>query len=221
MFHLFETLILPILTYGSDVWGSNKITLTILDRVFLRFIRCTLGIKCTTSNINALGECGRMPPSVMCTINTLCFFNRLNCMDGASLVKQVYTELQRLTEQGFDTWVSSLRKLADSYQLHAYVDPNKFRQKCKIKVRSIFVDQWTADMDDVNSYPILRTYRHIKVSFRTEPYICLVKDKRYRHAISRLKCSSHMLHIEKGRYTRPKTPLNERLCYSCHCIEDE
>ena len=221
MFHLFETLILPILTYGSDVWGSNKSTLTILDRVFLRFIRCTLGIKCTTSNIIVLGECGRMPPSVMCTINTLCFFNRLNNMDDDSLVKQVYMELQRLTEHGFDTWVSSLRKLADSYQLNAYVDPNKFRQECKTKVRSRFVDQWTADMNDINSYPILRTYRHIKVSFRTEPYICLVKDKRYRHAISRLRCSSHMLHIEKGRYTRPKTPLNERLCYSCHCIEDE
>ena len=120
MLHLFETLILPILTYGSDVWGSNKITLTILDRVFLRFIRCTLAIKwCTTSNIIVLGECGRMPPSVMCTINTLCFFNRLNCMDDDSLVKQVYMELQRLTEQDFDTWVSSLRKLADSYQLNA------------------------------------------------------------------------------------------------------
>ena len=36
-------------------------------------------------------------------------------MDDDSLVKQVYMELQRLTEQGFDTWVSSLRKLADSY----------------------------------------------------------------------------------------------------------
>ena len=142
-----------------------------------------------------IGECGRMPPSVMCSISTLCFFNRLNCMDDTSLVKQVYMELQRLTEQGFDIWVSSLRKLADSYQLNAYVDPNKFRQECKIKVRSTFVDQWTADMNDINSYPILRTYRHIKVSFKTEPYICLVKDKRYRHAISRLRCSSHMLHI--------------------------
>ena len=133
MFHLFETLILPILTYGRDVWGSNKITLTILDRVFLQFIRCTLGIKCTTSNITVLGVCGRMPLSVMCAINTLCFFNRLNCTDDDSLVKQVHMELQRLTEQGFDTWVSSLCKLADSYQLNAYVDPNKFRQECKTK----------------------------------------------------------------------------------------
>ena len=36
-------------------------------------------------------------------------------MDGDSLVKQVCMELQRLTEQGFDTWVSYLCKLADSY----------------------------------------------------------------------------------------------------------
>ena len=30
-----------------------------------------------------------------------------------------------------------------------------------------------------------------------------------------------MLHIEQGRNTELKTPLNERLCYSCHCIADE
>ena len=84
-------------------------------------------------------------------------------MDDDSLVKQVYIELQRLTEQSFYTWVSSLRKLADSYQLNAYVDPNKFRQESKTKVRSRFVDQWTADMNHINSYPIVRTYRHIKV----------------------------------------------------------
>ena len=54
-------------------------------------------------------------------------------MDDDSLVKQVYMELQRLTEHGFDTWVSSLRKLADSYQLNAYVDPNKFRMNVKLK----------------------------------------------------------------------------------------
>ena len=50
-----------------------------------------------------------------------------------SLVKQVYKELHRLTEHGFDTWVSSLRKLADSYQLNAYVDPINFDTNVKLK----------------------------------------------------------------------------------------
>ena len=42
MFHIFDTLIMPILTYGSDVWGHNKNAHTLLDKVFLRFIRCTM-----------------------------------------------------------------------------------------------------------------------------------------------------------------------------------
>ena len=221
MFHIFDTLIMPILTYGSDVWGYNKMALSILDKVFLRSVRCTLGIKCTTSNIIVLGECGRMPPSVMCTINTLCFLNRLMCMNDDSLVKQVYVELQHLTGQGFDTWVSSTGKLAASYQLDLYMNPIKFRNECKNVVRSKFINQWAADIANITKNPILRTYRNIKLSFGTEPYIYLVKDRRYRHAISRLRCSSHILHIEKGRYTRPRTPLHERLCYSCNCVEDE
>ena len=48
-----------------------------------------------------------------------------------------------------------------------------------------------------------------------------IPGPRYRHTISRLRCSSHILHKEKGRYTRPRTPLHERLCYLCKCVEDE
>ena len=60
MFHLFQTLIEPIITYGSYVWGRNKISSTILDIIFLRFLRYILGIKCKTSNNIVLGGCGRM-----------------------------------------------------------------------------------------------------------------------------------------------------------------
>ena len=137
------------------------------------------------------------------------------------LVKQVLVELQHLTGQGFDTWVNSTGKLASTYQLELYMDPIKFRNECKNIVRSKFINQWAADIANITNNPILRTYRNIKLSFGTEPYIYLVKDRRYRHAISRLICSSHILHIEMGRYARPRNPLHERLCYSCNCVEDE
>ena len=149
-------------------------------------------------------------PSVMCTINNHCFLNRLMCMDGDSLAKQVHDELQHLTDQGFDTWVSSIGKLADTCQLNLYMDPVKFRNECKHIVQSKFINQWAANTADITRNPILRKYRNIKLSFGTEPYIYLVQDKRYRHAISRLRCSLHILHKEKGRYTRPRTPLHER-----------
>ena len=43
----------------------------------------------------------------------------------------------------------------------------------------------------------------------------------HRQAIAKLRCSSHILEIERGRHTNPKTPVAERLCCICHEIEDE
>ena len=54
-----------------------------------------------------------------------------------------------------------------------------------------------------------------------EPYLYQVKESKYRIAISRLRASSHVLEIERGRYTRPKTPITERLCPFCNVVEDE
>ena len=54
-----------------------------------------------------------------------------------------------------------------------------------------------------------------------EPYLYLVKNPKYRIAISKIRTSSHKLEIERGRYTRPKTPTENRLCHYCNVIENE
>ena len=118
-------------------------------------------------------------------------------------------------------WVGSLCKISDALQLNLHMHPSKFRQECQDIVRSKFIQEWAADIADTSKHPILRTYRYIKSSFRTEPYLYLVNDQRYRRAISQLRCSSHILNVEKGRYTRPRTPLDERLCNMCNCVDDE
>ena len=115
--------------------------------------------------------------------------------------------------------ITKMHKLADDYQMNLSQDPAKFH--CKIVVRTNYIKQWEANMADLDRNPILRTYRYIKWSFKIEPYLYLVKDHRYRHAIAQLRTSSHILHIERGRYTKPRTPVNERLCSLCNCVEDE
>ena len=54
-----------------------------------------------------------------------------------------------------------------------------------------------------------------------EPYLLLVKNYRYRIALTKLRASSHTLQIERGRYTRPKTLECDRLCAACNLIENE
>ena len=86
MFHIFDTVVKPILTYGR-VWGANKTGLTAINKVFLRFVRCTLGVKAPTCNIIVFGECGRMLPSIGCKIAIMCYMNRLYHLPKRSIVK--------------------------------------------------------------------------------------------------------------------------------------
>ena len=60
-----------------------------------------------------------------------------------------------------------------------------------------------------------------KFSFKQEPYLHVIKEQKYRIALSRLRASSHTLEIERGRHDRPQKPVDARLCSSCSVIEDE
>ena len=46
---------------------------------------------------------------------------------------------------------------------------------------------------------------------------------KYRVSLSKFRLSSHRLQIELGRYTRPKTPAENRICRCCedNVVEDE
>ena len=60
-FHLFDTLVLPILLYGCEVWGYENIR--VLDKIHLKFckIHVLLGVNKSTSTNIVLGELGRFP----------------------------------------------------------------------------------------------------------------------------------------------------------------
>ena len=87
-------------------------------------------------------------------------------------------------------------------------------RKAKNDVRSKFVDQYTARINDA----ILGSRRHVQISLRTKPYIYIIKDKRYRRAISQLRCNCHMSHRKKRRLTRSRTSLNQHI-QTKHMVE--
>ena len=51
MLHLYQTMIQPVLTYGSDVKGVTKIGPTEVDKVFDWILRLILRVKLNTSKI--------------------------------------------------------------------------------------------------------------------------------------------------------------------------
>ena len=221
MFHLFDSVVRPILTYGSDVWGVTKAGTEAVDKVLLWFSRVVLHVKASTSNIITLGECGLIPPSVACSINAISYFIRISKLPDSSIVKSLFMEEKRLHDLGFVTWYGKVWELAASYGIH--LENSYEKSVVKDIITRAFKERWFVDKSNLVKNPILRTYDKIKHNFIMEPYLYLVKKPKYRIAISKLRCSSHTLAIEKGRHTKPKTDLSERLCLFCSSnkVEDE
>ena len=56
-----------------------------------------------------------------------------------------------------------------------------------------------------------------------EPYITSILPRWHRSVLGKLRCGTLSLEIERGRFSRPKTPLADRICRHCnsHAVEDE
>ena len=82
------------------------------------------------------------------------------------------------------------------------------------------VEKWNRDL---HSSDKLRTYRTYKLKLEREWYCTLPLSRDQRRVLFKLRSCSLPLHVETGRFTRPKTPLSDRLCKFCNfsVVEDE
>ena len=94
--YLFDSLIRPVLTYGSGVWGSSKRGREMMDKLHLWYIRIVLGVKYNSNILATLGECGSLPPSINILTNLFGYFIRLKNMPTNTLTYQAFLELKRL-----------------------------------------------------------------------------------------------------------------------------
>ena len=203
------------------MWGVNRAGGEAVDTVLLWFARIVLRVKATASNIITLGECGLVPPSVTCAINVILYFTRIREFPDSSIIKSLFIEQKRFHDLGFTNWYGKVWELAESYGIKLDRSYDKIAVK-DIITRSFRI-KWLTEKSNLEKNTILRTYDKIKQNFIMEPYLYLVKKTKYRIALSKLRCSSHTLAIEKGRHIKPRTNISDRLCLYCsnNTIEDE
>ena len=216
---LFDSLVRPILTYGSAIWGTRQQGREVMDKIHLWFLRTILGIKQTSSNSITLGECGSYPPSVTTKANAIIYLKRIETLPSESLLKKSFIEMKKLHELGFQTWYGRVCELARENNIN--IETNYSKSDIKLAVKKQFQIDWSKKFSDLDTNPGLRTYVDLKTNFTIAPYLCLVDDFKFRNAISKLRSSSHNLEIERGRHTRPRTPITDRLCLKCEVLEDE
>ena len=96
-------------------------------------------------------------------------------MSNDKLVKKVYCVLIELHNQGFTTWATTALKLVNDLGLDLNDVQKNFAINSKHAVQSNYIATWFGNLYNIQSNPILRTYRTIKYEYSMEPYLYHVK----------------------------------------------
>ena len=72
---LYDSLVVPIILYGSEVWGIYSTPEN--NKIHLRFCKLILGVKQQTPNAAVFGELGRFPLAVICKQQALHYWIKI------------------------------------------------------------------------------------------------------------------------------------------------
>ena len=141
MLKLFDATVKPILTFGSDIWGLNSVAQDKIDVFHRAFLKHLLCVKTSTCNSFVYGETGCFPLSIDLSAFTYRFFHRLINLPKTTLAKYVFDEMMRLSNLGFNSWVTKVHQslteigLNDSLSLPV----GKFKILCYSKLREKYI----------------------------------------------------------------------------------
>lgn len=222
---LFDKCVIPVLTYGSEIWGSKAHS--IIENPLLKFCRYQLGVSSKSCTPALLGECGKHRLYIICYIKTVKYWLKLVNLSLSSLLKSSYIMLYNLCNAGRQNWASEIRDILYRFgfgyvwQAQGVDDVNKFLNELKERLYDCDMQEWS---ERLQGMPKLRTLCIFKTELIVEPYLLLSIPYRLRSALAKLRTGSHDLEIEKGRHRN--IPHYNRLCKLCNTlnlnfIEDE
>ena len=180
-----------------------------------------MGVNRKASNIGCRSETGRFPLKI--NIDTYIINNwiRLNSLDDKTLVKQALIISKNLHQRGHFSYHSGVCKLLSSYNLTntTFTKPKLSENQIK-NIKDNYISKWKEKL----TFSVkLGFYKMFKRNFIPESYLSTITNIAIRKDLCKLRISNHKLMIERGRYSCPKVPREDRLCHLCtsHVIEDE
>ena len=186
-----------------------------------------LGVKQQTTSVTIYGDTGRYPLFLKQQILALKYWIRLISLPKSCYLRIVYNSLAYLDFIGETNWCSHIRSLlfrtnhCDVWKNHRVENANRLIKQVKLCLINIYKGDW---YNKARNSIKLRTYIKFEFAHSLEEYLFYIPDTRWIKALSRLRMSSHMLEIERGRHVKPqKLPLEQRTCLRCtlNSVDDE
>ena len=214
--NMFDTLIMPILTYGCEIWGFENIQT--LEKIHLQFCRNILKVRTSTPKYMIYGELGRTTIDVNIKVRMISFWNKLLCNTNklSSILYRLMLHLHGTARGVNFKYINYLKSIFDdsglSYiWLQQYpVDPKSLKFTVKQTLKDHFIQNWYNEMGNSSKGEF---YAFFKEQFGLENYLLKLLPKE-RLMISKLRCSNLKIPIELGRWLG--IPKDERICHLCH-----
>ena len=219
---LFDTLIRPILTYGSEIWitdySINDKTLDNLpfEKIHNRFCKYLLGVHKKSSNFAARLEFGRGRILNFINMISLKYIKRINELPTTRLLKEVFEVDKSLHAGGHRSSYTYYDKLISKLNIQNLEEADisqSISDYCTNEVNS----QLSALTIDNKLY----TYSKLYDDYSFQTYLTYAIPKSVTREQAKLRISAHDLMIERGRYFRPRLSREQRVCPECNQVEDE
>ena len=171
---LFDSMVVPILTYSSEVWGVYNYKE--VDKLHIRFLKYILGVKNQTPTMALYGETGRFPLSVICKERSIKFWTKIMKNNELTISKMYFELCNNVNNKCWAKRINSIIDHLGFTNLRLNFDPriNCFNS-LKTRLRDQFIQEWKTS---ISSMTKLDQYCKYKTEFKFEPYLVnIVNDK--------------------------------------------
>ena len=201
MIKLFDSQILPILEYGSEIWTTPSST-DVLENVQLHYLKRMLGFKSQTPTLSIYMDTGRFPLHIRQQIRLVKYWLYILKLPSGHLLKCAYTNLLELFQAGQRNWCSVVASTLSSCNLNNYwhtqtVDDEhlflKSLKHVKYQLYSNYITDAETTLSSLGDDKKLRTYKMFTTEFRMETYLLSIPSVTFIQCIARLRLSSHKL----------------------------
>ena len=213
---LYDRMVVPVLTYGCEVWGTKYIDL--IEIFHRRFMRQLLKLPRSTAKCMLYGELGRFSHEGVIIKRLISYWLRIKGGNCSSLAHKMYMyQKEQLDKNGYKSkWLANIKSLLDVNGFNNIFDAGDINKVWILKsldrrVKDIYLQQWRSEM---RTNSLCSNYRMFKTTFEMEQYITELPVKHWQRFI-KFRCGSHKLPVTKSRHEhRPGGP-SLQICPLC------
>ena len=213
---LFDQLVVPILLYGSEIWGFCN--LDSIEMFHKKFLKSILKLNRGTANCMVYGELGRF--SLISTVEKrlINFWARISQGKKSKLSYLIYSLLRQLHDCGDfkSMWINKVKSVLDKCGMsNLWLDDNPLNLKwvklsLNLRLDDMDKQNWSAE---VNRNRLCFNYRIFKQEVGLENYL-LKLDLGDRITLCKFRCGNHKLPIANCRYSDQAQELH--VCTLCN-----